>query len=184
MLTDHVDDEPQRLDLRVQRFMRARDHASVQRAFRIVSLAGTAPVYATATVMATASLASRVGARRALPVALAPVGAVISHTIIKRLVGRERPPEAIEDGNHKPSFPSGHTTRATAVSLTIGYALMRQGLASRDVAVPVAVAIPLLVGVSRAYTHRHWSTDVLAGWSLGLIVAALSASWMEGMGDE
>jgi membrane-associated phospholipid phosphatase len=33
----------------------------------------------------------------------------------------------------------------------------------------LAVAISLLVGVSRAVTGMHYPTDILAGWILGLI---------------
>ncbi|MDB4907603.1 MAG: phosphoesterase PA-phosphatase related protein [Gemmatimonadetes bacterium] len=184
LLTTHADDEPGTLDLRVQRWMRDRHHVGTRRALTLASVAGTAPVYVGATVLAVARLATRRGPRRAVPVALAPLGAVLAHTVIKHLVSRERPAEAIAEGNHKPSFPSGHTTRATAVSLTIAYALLRERAAPRAFILPVAAGIPLVVGISRAYTHRHWTTDVLAGWSLGLVIAALSAAWMESMHDD
>jgi undecaprenyl-diphosphatase len=38
----------------------------------------------------------------------------------------------------------------------------------------IAVGVPLLVGVSRLYLNVHWATDVLGGWSGGVLLALLS----------
>ena len=34
---------------------------------------------------------------------------------------------------------------------------------------------PLAIGASRVYPDVHWATDVLGGWSVGALVAALGA---------
>jgi len=68
------------------------------------------------------------------------------------------------------SFPSGHSMLAAAVYLTLG-ALLAELVQRRALKVyflVIAVAITVLVGVSRVYMGVHWPTDVLAGWSGGL----------------
>lgn len=65
------------------------------------------------------------------------------------------------------AFPSGHAANATIVWL--GAAL----LLARGRAVPWAIGggalIAFIVGLSRPMLGVHWPSDVLAGWSLGLL---------------
>jgi undecaprenyl-diphosphatase len=81
--------------------------------------------------------------------------------------------------NEKPSFPSGHATRATAAALTIAYILVRERMVPRSLAIPAALVIAAATGVSRAYADAHWTTDVVGGWALGGATAAASALWYE-----
>jgi membrane-associated phospholipid phosphatase len=107
--------------------------------------------------------------------AVAVAGAVALYDIVKVLVGRPRPPPAIWIG-HFPAaaFPSGHATQTVAfyslLAITLGAGRSpRVKLALWSAAVPVA----LVVGFSRIYLGAHWLTDVLGGYALGALWAAV-----------
>ena len=61
------------------------------------------------------------------------------------------------------SFPSGHCAMSVAT----------YGTAARDIRKRwmwfLAVALPLLIGLSRFMVGVHYPTDVLAGWAIGLL---------------
>ena len=142
--------------------------------------AGTVWVYLPATIAVMALVARRHGhPRRVIPLAGSTTGAAVASLLLKHLVRRPRPSSASGAFNPKPSFPSGHSTRASAAALAIAYVLVRERMAPRELALPVAVAIAGAVGISRAYADAHWTTDVFGGWALGGASAAVSAIWYE-----
>jgi membrane-associated phospholipid phosphatase len=117
------------------------------------------------------------GAR--LAVAVAPAFALgvagTAAAIGKQLVGRGRPPVALHLVTEtEASFPSGHATDSAALYLTIGLLLaavvFRRPL-TRVLSVVVSGVLAAAVGGSRLLLGVHWPTDVLAGWSLGAVVA-------------
>jgi len=65
------------------------------------------------------------------------------------------------------SFPSGHSTSATAVYASLPVYRKKGWL------IAVAVVLPLLVGVSRVCLGVHYPTDVIVGWLLGLFAVLL-----------
>jgi undecaprenyl-diphosphatase len=149
-------------------------------ALRIAGSAGTVGVYVPATLMAMTLLARRQGDRdRLLPLAGSMAGAAAATLLLKHLVRRPRPRPRCGPVNEKPSFPSGHATRASAAALAIAYVLVRERLVPRAVALPIALAIAATTGVSRAYADAHWTTDVVGGWALGGATAAGAALWYE-----
>jgi undecaprenyl-diphosphatase len=87
---------------------------------------------------------------------------------IKSLTDRARPTFSPAAAGLGPSFPSGHTTTAAAISA--GAALLlgrRRGHAARAVLTGLAVGIAVAVAASRVLLDVHWLSDVIGGLLLG-----------------
>ncbi len=109
-------------------------------------------------------------------VLIATGGGLILSSVLKHLIGRERP----NLGTHyslvlTSSFPSGHSMMAAVVYLTLGSLLTRlvERRRLKFYFLFIAMALTFLVGVSRIYMGVHWPTDVMAGWTAGLVWAIL-----------
>jgi membrane-associated phospholipid phosphatase len=61
------------------------------------------------------------------------------------------------------------------VTLVTAYVLVRENLGKREIAVPVAVAIPALTALHALYLDRHWATDIVGGWLGGITIAGVCA---------
>jgi undecaprenyl-diphosphatase len=121
----------------------------------------------------------------ALVVLAGAVGGVAISQALKHLFLRERPDlvyRAVEAAN--PSFPSGHAMLSAVVFLTLGTLAARFSPRRRVkvLALGAAVLLSLLVGASRIYLGVHWTSDVLAGWSVGAAwaMACWLAAWAWG----
>lgn len=104
-------------------------------------------------------------------------------SLAKFVVGRDRPSSslAVISRPISHSLPSGHALLTIVAAGLLVYLLKREiGLADqralrrsgeRRVAglavLVVAVALVVMVGLSRVYLGVHWLSDVLAGWCLG-----------------
>ncbi|MET0491734.1 MAG: phosphatase PAP2 family protein [Actinoplanes sp.] len=105
------------------------------------------------------------------------VGGVLG-VLLKLLVGRHRPdllePVARAAGF---SFPSGHALNA-ALAAGVFVLVLLPVVKKRWLLWSAAVAVTVLTGVSRIVLGVHWSSDVLAGWLLGIaVVAAMAAAF-------
>lgn len=107
---------------------------------------------------------------------VATVGGLVASLLLKDFFARPRPEFASADVYvMTSSFPSGHSMLSAVVYLTLGALLARTSTQYRFKLyfLGVAVVLTLLVGFSRVYLGVHYPTDVLAGWSFGLIWATL-----------
>jgi membrane-associated phospholipid phosphatase len=83
----------------------------------------------------------------------------------------DRPRPNIEQhlvGVKTSSFPSGHATSSMIFYLTLALALTTD-LRGRRIAVAGAVLLSLLIGTSRVMLGVHWPSDVIGGWSFGML---------------
>jgi undecaprenyl-diphosphatase len=75
------------------------------------------------------------------------------------------------------AFPSGHAGNSMIVYLLLALVLVDDPR-RRRLAVAGAVLLALLIGVSRIMLSVHWTTDVVGGWSFGLIWVILGLALM------
>jgi undecaprenyl-diphosphatase len=71
------------------------------------------------------------------------------------------------------SFPSGHATSSMIFYLTVALALAAGTRWQRPLAA-AAVLLSLLIGLSRVMLGVHWPSDVVGGWSFGLLWVLLT----------
>ena len=159
----------------IRNWFLAHQGPTADRVFLTASRVGGPSVVIPLTVLVGAWLRER----RNLPIAgtvlLAPTTALTLFLLIKRLYRRPRPAGGALRGERTFSFPSGHSASSAAIFGTVAYVLWREDLLDDELAVALALIPPAIIGTSRLYLDVHYATDVLGGWSVGGVVAAMSA---------
>lgn len=98
---------------------------------------------------------------------------VLSSLGLKRLFARIRPcnvnlaVDMLVARPHSFSFPSGHTTQAFAMFMSMYFARMKRLFV-------VTFCIGLLISFSRMYLYVHFPTDILAGAVVGTLSAYIA----------
>jgi undecaprenyl-diphosphatase len=125
-------------------------------------------------------------------VVVAFVGAVALEVLYKSLLYHPGPPLSISHhdgpsltgqlsdslGN---SFPSGHMVRAVVVYGLLAFVVRRlaRSRPARSLAIPVAIAIIVLMVGDRLYLDVHWESDVIGGLLLGGIALVAATVWLD-----
>jgi undecaprenyl-diphosphatase len=173
------EDKTQHLDERILKALRRPDNPkvpvglSVDTVLDMTALGGVTVMSLLTGAVVVYLLLCRKFSALALVIAAAGGGLLLS-LLFKSYFDRPRPevvPHLREV--HLSSFPSGHSMNSAIIYLTLGSLLAR--LTPKKVLkiyfISLALLLTLMVGISRVYAGEHYPTDVLAGWSAGLVWA-------------
>ena len=160
-------------DLRVSEVASRLEVAGERRVMEaITNIGATRSVLLFATLLVLGALIAR--ARRSA-LLLAATSALSSGMVTILKAGHARPRPALGRlVEHSTSFPSGHA--AASLSLALGFVLWwwAAELPRPSLAAAIVVPVGLLIGYSRAYLSIHWLSDVLAGWLVAAVAAAIT----------
>lgn len=103
----------------------------------------------------------------------------VLNQMLKKWVERERPDVPLQLETF--SFPSGHAMVGLLYLFTIAYFLTehQSSKLSQVLIWIVTIFITVMVGLSRIAEHRHYASDVLAGWMIGYSWFVIVALWYE-----
>ncbi|MDA8296501.1 MAG: phosphatase PAP2 family protein [Actinomycetota bacterium] len=156
----------ERFDARVEQAIAPwRGKAAADRVFYGASSLGEFSLIWVALALARALRGGRVNERAAARALLGTcVEFLLVNGLVKSLVGRKRPLEAIEHPLpfRQPltsSFPSGHATAAFCAATLLG---------EQDAAAPGYLAAAAVIATSRLYVRIHHASDVIGGAIIGL----------------
>jgi len=111
----------------------------------------------------------------ALPVSTSVAVAATLNSLLKLIFARERPNilRLIDEFDY--SFPSGHAMTNMAfyaIVLLLTWQYIKNKQLKYGISF-ICITMPLLIGFSRIYLGVHHATDVIAGWLLGFVIAAI-----------
>ncbi len=106
----------------------------------------------------------------ATTIAVTGAGAVGLNLLLKKLFARARPQlwDRVVDVKFY-SFPSGHAMISMVIYGLLGYFLGSRFPKQRWWIYSLTVILVAAIGLSRLYLGVHWPTDVIAGYTAGLV---------------
>jgi membrane-associated phospholipid phosphatase len=115
-----------------------------------------------------------VGART---IAATAMLAAILPKVLDRTLQRRFPPRERHEPS-KQSYPSGHALQTSAMALTTGYVLYREGVGPQWTGASLGLA-SLGAGAGRLLLDRHWTCDVIGGYCAGVALGGAAAGLYE-----
>ena len=114
-------------------------------------------------------LGARHHPRSAAFLASSALGGMLLNFGLKAWFARDRPDVLLRiDEADGLSFPSGHSMSSAAVYGAVAILAIVRFPRHRWLLVGGSALVVVAIGLSRAYLHVHYPSDVLAGWALGL----------------
>lgn len=145
---------------------------------RDITALGGVTLLSVVTVLAVIVLLGHKCRAQAFVLALFVPLAQLSSGLFKNVYERTRPSFAIYgDLPTSMSFPSGHSTVATATFLLLAVIVcsLETNRAMKALTFAAAAILPVAIGFSRVFLGVHWPSDVIAGWCLGAAWAMAGA---------
>jgi len=146
----------------------------VEDIWRDITALGGVPILTLVTMAAAGYLLMRQRYRTVGLMLIVTLGGLLVSVLLKDFFDRPRP-EFTSGTSYvmTTSFPSGHSMLSAIVYLTLAALLARTSrpLRFKIYFLILGLTLTVLVGLSRIYLGVHYPTDVLAGWSMGLIWA-------------
>lgn len=96
--------------------------------------------------------------------------------ILKALFGRPRPEVPLLEAARGLSFPSGHALMSVTFYGLMGYIVWHlvQNTFIKWLLITCFAIMVFLIGLSRIYLHVHYTSDVIAGYSMGVLWLVIS----------
>jgi membrane-associated phospholipid phosphatase len=119
--------------------------------------------------------------KRSGEIAVIGIGGFLINFFLKLFFQRVRPPHPLIEPLTNFSFPSGHATSGFIFYGLLVYLIWKSSMpkALKYFAAFLFPAFALLIGFSRIYLRLHYTTDVIAGFCIGLAWLSLSIWMME-----
>jgi undecaprenyl-diphosphatase len=143
------------------------------------TLLGSSPVLTAVVGLVVVLLVLRRRSMEAVFLVIALVGTLVLNDGLKQLVQRPRPGFDWAEVWPETGFPSGHSMNSFVVYFAIALVTWhvwgrRRGI----VALILATALTISVGISRIYLGAHWPSDVIGGYLAGTLwLLLLAAAW-------
>lgn len=123
--------------------------------------------------------------RYALLMLACSLGTLAGMSLLKNFYERDRPTVVTHidpPGGH--SFPSGHSMISAALYITLAVLIARtlEKRSQRVTVVAIGAGLTMLIGFTRLYLGVHYPTDVLAGWTAGLLWALVCGLVVQRLG--
>lgn len=119
-------------------------------------------------------LVTRLSKKYAIPTVASVIIGFGLNNLIKVIIQRPRPIiENCKLDETTFSFPSGHAMSNISfyAALALCVLLYCNSKKIKKIFVPILFAIPVIMGISRIYFGVHYFSDIISGWSLGILTA-------------
>jgi undecaprenyl-diphosphatase len=162
-------------DQRALRWVDALHSGTLESVAKVLTTLGSLPVTGTAVLATAALLVTRRKVAEALALVAGMGLTVLAVHLAKAAVNRPRPPDPLV-GAADASYPSGHAAYAIAyVAIAVALSRIWPGRVGRVYVPLAAIALAIVIGLTRMYLRVHYFSDVIGGYALACALFSLCA---------